>query len=98
MAATRPHVRGLPALYEIHTLNFRPQMATVRPRVMPMPTRQRGHTGRILEHAVVMPEESIVTKVLSFIPDRDSNQVQLAYADVVVAGGLGLNRQATSSW
>ena len=26
----------------------------------------------------------------SFVPDRDSGQVQLAYADIVVAGGWGL--------
>jgi electron transfer flavoprotein alpha subunit len=55
-----------------------------------MPERQRGRTGRIVEHPVSILEESIVTKVLSFLPDRDSGQVQLAYADVVVAGGLGL--------
>jgi electron transfer flavoprotein alpha subunit len=28
--------------------------------------------------------------VLSFIPDRDRDKVNLAYADIVVAGGLGL--------
>jgi electron transfer flavoprotein alpha subunit len=89
LAATRPTFGGS-LLCTILTLNYRPQMATVRPRVMPMPARQRGRTGRVVEHAVAMPEESIVTKVLSFIPDRDSGQVQLAYADIVVAGGLGL--------
>jgi electron transfer flavoprotein alpha subunit len=89
LAATRPTFGGS-LLCTILTLNFRPQMATVRPRVLPMPARQRGRTGRIVEHAIAMPEETIVTKVLSFIPDRSSDQVQLAYADVVVAGGLGL--------
>jgi len=28
--------------------------------------------------------------VLSFVPDRDSNKSNLAYADVVVAGGVGM--------
>jgi hypothetical protein len=32
----------------------------------------------------------IVTKVLSFLPDRDSAKSNLAYADIVVAGGLGM--------
>jgi electron transfer flavoprotein alpha subunit len=89
LAATRPTFGGS-LLCTILTLNYRPQMATVRPRVMPLPERQRGRTGRIVEHRVSVPEESIVTKVLSFIPDRDSGQAQLAFADVVVAGGLGL--------
>jgi electron transfer flavoprotein alpha subunit len=89
LAATRPTFGGS-LLCTILTLNYRPQMATVRPRVMPMPAQQKGRTGRIVEHATHMPEESIVTKVLSFIPDKDSGQVQLAYADIVVAGGLGL--------
>ncbi len=30
------------------------------------------------------------TKLLRFIPDRDSNKSNLAFADVVVAGGMGL--------
>jgi electron transfer flavoprotein alpha subunit len=89
LAATRPTFGGS-LLCTILTLNYRPQMATVRPRVLPMPTRQRGRTGRVIEHPVSIPEESIVTKVLSFIPDRDSGEAQLAYADIVVAGGLGL--------
>ncbi len=28
--------------------------------------------------------------MLRFLPDRDSNKAQLAYADIVVAGGMGL--------
>ncbi|HXX67352.1 MAG TPA: electron transfer flavoprotein subunit alpha/FixB family protein [Polyangiaceae bacterium] len=93
LAATRPTFGGS-LLCTILTLNYRPQMATVRPRVMPMPARHPGRTGRIVEHPVSVPEESIVTKVLSFIPDRDSGQAQLAYADIVVAGGLGLKSAA----
>ncbi|MBZ8135274.1 electron transfer flavoprotein subunit alpha/FixB family protein [Afifella sp. IM 167] len=89
LAATRPTFGGS-LLCTIHTLNFRPQMATVRPRVMAMPQREAGRTGRVVEHPLDMREEDIVTKVLRFIADRDSNEVQLAYADIVVAGGLGL--------
>jgi len=89
LAATRPTFGGS-LLCTIHTLNYRPQMATVRPRVFGMPERQAGKSGRIIDHALGLAEESIVTKVLRFIPDRESNQVQLAFADIVVAGGLGL--------
>jgi len=89
LAATRPTFGGS-LLCTIHTLNFRPQMATVRPRVMAMPAREAGRTGRVVEHPLDMKEEDVITKVLRFVADRDSSEVQLAYADIVVAGGLGL--------
>jgi electron transfer flavoprotein alpha subunit len=89
LAATRPTFGGS-LLCTILTLNYRPQMATVRPRVFPMPSRTAGRTGRLIEHRVELAEESIITKVLEFIPDHLSEKSQLAYADIVVAGGLGL--------
>jgi electron transfer flavoprotein alpha subunit len=89
LAATRPTFGGS-LLCTIYTLNYRPQMATVRPRVMPMPERIEKAPGRIIAHAPGLVEDDIVTKVLSFMPDRDSAQSNLCYADVVVAGGLGL--------
>ncbi len=89
LAATRPTFGGS-LLCTIYTLNYRPQMATVRPRVMPMPARGEGKVGRVVEVTPNLAEEDIVTKVLSFIPDRDTNKANLAYADIVVAGGLGL--------
>ncbi|RYC15678.1 electron transfer flavoprotein subunit alpha/FixB family protein [Ciceribacter ferrooxidans] len=89
LAATRPTFGGS-LLCTIYTLNFRPQMATVRPRVMPMPERKDRPVGRVIQHRLPMVEEDIVTKVLSFIPDGQSSKVNLAYADIVVAGGLGL--------
>ena len=89
LAATRPTFGGS-LLCTIYTLNFRPQMATIRPRVMSMPERQAGREGRIVRFDVDLKEESIITKLLRFVPDRDSNKSNLAYADVVVSGGLGL--------
>ncbi len=89
LAATRPTFGGS-LLCTIFTLNYRPQMATVRPRVMPMPERVEKPMGRVIEHPLGLVEDDIVTKVLSFLPDRDSTKSNLAFADVVVAGGLGL--------
>ena len=89
LAATRPTFGGS-LLCTIYTLNFRPQMATVRPRVFSLPERQEGRSGPVIEHNFSLLEDDIVTKILQFIPDRDSNKTNLAYADVVVAGGLGL--------
>ncbi|ARM91379.1 electron transfer flavoprotein nitrogen fixation protein FixB (plasmid) [Rhizobium sp. CIAT894] len=89
LAATRPTFGGS-LLCTIYTLNCRPQMATVRPRVMAMPPRGNNKIGRVIQHKVSMIEEEIVTKVLGFLSDGQSATANLAYADVVVAGGLGL--------
>jgi electron transfer flavoprotein alpha subunit len=91
LAATRPTFGGT-LLCTIHTLNFRPQMATIRPRVMAMPEAQEGRTGRVVRHSLVMAESDIITKILDFIPDANMDKAQLAYADIVVAGGMGLGR------
>lgn len=89
LAATRPTFGGS-LLCTIYTLNYRPQMATIRPRVMAMPARDPARSGRIVPFAADLSEDEIVTKILRFVPDRDSNKSNLAFADVVVAGGMGL--------
>ncbi|MPR11127.1 electron transfer flavoprotein subunit alpha/FixB family protein [Microvirga tunisiensis] len=89
LAATRPTFGGS-LLCTIYTLNFRPQMATVRPRVMAMPQRVDKPVGRVIQHKLAMAEEDVVTKILGFLPDNQSAKANLAYANVVVAGGLGL--------
>lgn len=89
LAATRPTFGGS-LLCTIYTLNYRPQMATVRPRVMAMPERREDRVGRVVEFVPDLIESDIVTKVLSFLPDRESSKSSLAYADIVVAGGIGL--------
>ncbi|SON53860.1 Electron transfer flavoprotein large subunit [Hartmannibacter diazotrophicus] len=89
LAATRPTFGGS-LLCTIYTLNYRPQMATIRPRVMAMPERLEKPVGKVVSHPLGMVEDDIVTKILSFLPDRETSQANLAYADVVVAGGMGL--------
>jgi electron transfer flavoprotein alpha subunit len=89
LAATRPTFGGS-LLCTIYTLNFRPQMATIRPRVMSMPERIEGRTGRVIPFTPDLNEDDIITKLLRFIPDRESAKSNLAHADIVVSGGLGL--------
>lgn len=92
LAATRPTFGGS-LLCTIHTLNFRPQMATIRPRVMAMPEAQPERpAGEVITLPLNMAESDVITKILDFIADADSGKEQLAYADVVVAGGLGLGK------
>ncbi len=91
LAATRPTFGGT-LLCTIQTLAYRPQMATVRPRVMSMPDRDDSRTGRVVEVFPSLREDDVVTKVLSFIADREQNEAQLAFADIIVAGGKGLGK------
>ena len=74
----------------IVNVSTRPQMTTVRPRVMPMPARDAARSGRVIEHPLGLSEAEVVTKVVDFIPDARADKPQLAFADFVVAGGRGL--------
>ncbi|MEW6168490.1 MAG: electron transfer flavoprotein subunit alpha/FixB family protein [Pseudomonadota bacterium] len=91
LAATRPTFGGS-LLCTIVTLAYRPQMATVRPRVMRMPERDdtRIEKGCIVDVPLELRESEIVTKLLDFIPDASSNKINLPYADIIVSGGKGL--------
>jgi electron transfer flavoprotein alpha subunit len=91
LLATRPTFGGS-LLCTIQTLNYRPQMATVRPRVMPMPDRDSSRNGRILTDTLGMVESSIITKVLEFIPDEMQDKPQLPFADIIVSGGRGMKK------
>ena len=91
LLATRPTFGGS-LLCTIQTLNYRPQMATIRPRVMAMPEAVPERSGRIISENLQMQEDDIIAKVLEFIPDDAQEQAQLAYADIIVAGGRGLGK------
>ena len=91
LAATRPTFGGS-LLCTIMTLAYRPQMATIRPRVMQMPRRDDSRSGDAVEMPLGMIETDIATKLLEFIPDARRSTVNLAYADVVVTGGKGMKQ------
>ena len=65
----------------------RPQMATVRPRVMRRPERDSARTGRV--ERLELEGLSSALQVLEVIKALDDD-VDLAAADVVVTGGRGL--------
>jgi electron transfer flavoprotein alpha subunit len=69
---------------------FRPQMATVRPHVMPMREPQPGKSGEIVRVGFAPSEASIFTKVLEIISDRKKDQVDIAGAEFIVSGGRGM--------
>lgn len=67
----------------------RPQMATVRPKVMKALDIEAGRSGRIIEETIDLQEENMRTKVLKIVQDTNK-KVNLADAHIIVAGGKGL--------
>lgn len=67
----------------------RPQMATVRPRVMAMPERVEGREGDIIREEFSFNENDFRTKVIDFIKS-DAKSAFLDKAEIIVAVGLGI--------
>lgn len=91
LMATRPTFGGS-LLCTIQTLNYRPQMATVRPRVMAMPAADPSRSGEVVRSRFGMSEDDVLAKVLEFIPDEAREGAQLPYAEIIVSGGLGMGK------
>ncbi|MFQ6000312.1 MAG: electron transfer flavoprotein subunit alpha/FixB family protein [Anaerolineae bacterium] len=89
LAATRPAFGGN-LMATILCRTRRPQMATVRPRVLPTPEPMSTDRGEIVREPLGMSEEEVPVKLLRLIPPREGPRVAIEYADVVVAGGRGL--------
>jgi len=89
---TRPAFGGN-IMATILTERTRPQMATVRPHVMPMLEKDTSRTGEIISEALAIKEEAIAVKVLEVIDDRKhgAEAVDVAAADVIVSGGRGMH-------
>ena len=66
----------------------RPQMATVRPKVMQMPKPVDTKGGEVIRETFHLNEDQILTKIINFIPSTET--VNLADAQIIVSGGRGL--------
>lgn len=88
---TRPAFGGN-IMATILTEHTRPQMATVRPHVMPLPVRDASRKGEIVRESVPMREEDIATKVLEVVEDARQGVecIDLAAVEVIVSGGRGM--------
>jgi len=67
--------------------HHRPQMATVRHKVMTAAEKIDGHAGKIVELSYPVPRPKI--EVLEFVPEK-TETVNLADADFIISGGRGL--------
>ena len=67
----------------------RPQMCTVRPRVMDKAIKDTNRTGETIEIEVDISQKDIRTKVLEIVKIK-RDMIPLTDADVIVSGGMGI--------
>ena len=88
---TRPAFGGN-IMATIMTERTRPQMASVRPHVMPMPDKDPSRKGEIVRESLAISEEDIGVKVLEVedLRSHGAEDIDIAAADIIVAGGRGM--------
>ncbi|MCD6416583.1 MAG: electron transfer flavoprotein subunit alpha [Planctomycetes bacterium] len=89
---TRPAFGGN-IMATIETRRHRPQMATVRPRVMTPPSRRGTAVPALRRVPVPEPTSDHLVQVISRAV-REEERVHLTEADVLIAGGRGLGGAA----
>jgi electron transfer flavoprotein alpha subunit/NAD-dependent dihydropyrimidine dehydrogenase PreA subunit len=87
LVQTRPAFGGN-IMATILCQSHRPQMATVRHKVMKTADRIEGYEGKIVEMDHIQIPDSEV-EVLEFVKE-EGEEVNLADADIIVSGGRGL--------
>lgn len=87
---TRPAIGGN-IMATIKTPNHRPQMATVRPKSTPVPPREEGRSGEIIE--VDIPGELLAgsEERLGFRA-METDEMNIEDADRIISGGRGLKK------
>ncbi len=88
LLASRPAFGGN-IMATILCKKYRPQMATVRPKVMKALEPEQGRAGNLVEETISIREEDIRTKVLEIVRET-TKKVRIDEADIIVAGGKGL--------
>jgi electron transfer flavoprotein alpha subunit len=91
LLASRPAFGGN-IMATIVCKDHRPQMATVRPKVMQMPISEPNRTGIVVREKFDIEEESLRTIVLKIVKDQAEN-VKLEDAKIVVSGGRGIQNE-----
>lgn len=72
--------------------SHRPQMATVRHKVIKEAPPQKGRKGRIIEEEI--PSELLVSRsVLKEVIEEVESTINIAEADIIVSGGRGLGKK-----
>jgi electron transfer flavoprotein alpha subunit len=94
---TRPAFGGN-IMATIVTERHRPQMATVRPHVMPMPEKNGSRKGEIIRESLKVGKADLAVKVLEIIHDaKGKDAVDVTAAEIIVSGGAGMQSQENFS-
>jgi electron transfer flavoprotein alpha subunit len=90
---TRPAFGGN-IMATIVTERHRPQMASVRPHVMPLPERDASRKGKIIRESLKLDKADLAVKVLEIIHDaKGKDAVDVTAAEIIVSGGAGMQSQ-----
>ncbi len=90
---TRPAFGGS-IMATILTREERPQMSTVRRRVMEALPRYESRQIEIISEDLALTEEDVLTKIIGFQADSDLDAPNLQYAEIICSGGRGLGSRA----
>lgn len=85
---TRPAFGGN-IMATIRSSNHRPQMATVRPRVMKAPEPDFSRSGEIIHESVLNSDSSKIKRIIEIF-HSDETAVNLGDAEIIISGGRGM--------
>lgn len=81
---------GGKSLAHIHCEKHRPQMASARWNVFPMPQRDPARSGDIVRETVPLEDADFDTKIVGFQPTESHETKKIDDARILVSGGFGL--------
>ncbi len=93
LLSTRPTFGGN-IMATIFCQKGKPQMSTVRPKVMKMPEPDPKRQGHVIKESVPVDPKDLTVKILEYIPDSCLERVEIEHAKILVAGGRGCNTPA----
>ncbi|MGC8811889.1 MAG: electron transfer flavoprotein subunit alpha/FixB family protein, partial [bacterium] len=88
LLAKRPVYAGK-AYIEVVCPNSRPQMASVRPNVLPMVPPESGKKGEVIKVEAKVDSSSLRTAIVEVVKTAGA-KVDLTEAEIIVSGGRGM--------
>ena len=85
---TRPAFGGN-IMATIRSSNHRPQMATIRPRVMKAAEPDTSRTGRVLQESLIPGDTDKIKRIVDIFHSTET-AINLADAQIIISGGRGM--------
>lgn len=89
---TRPAFGGN-IMATIRCARHRPQMATVRPRVMKAPEPDSTRSGQVINESIIDSDASKIKRIIEVF-HSDETAINLSDAQIIIAGGRGMKGPA----